>query len=580
MSDTILNGLNDKQKKVCLSQDNLVVTACPGSGKTRTLIHKIAYHLENRTNIKKIIAITYTNRASNEIIERLNILGVDYTNVWVGTIHQFCLEFILNRFRMYDKILSKEYKIIDERISNNYIKSIAKDLKIKLSYNNMPNLRYDRNFNCLEKNEEFIEIVNEYQKLLNNRHELDFDMILFKSYKLLIDNPFICELIKNSISLICIDEYQDTQDLQYAIIERIYNSNSSRIEIVFFGDPNQNIYETLGGCAKSLDEINKEFYDSSFKQIFLDGCYRSPQNIIDFYSNFMIEKYKIFSNKEKKGIIEYNDKISEGNLYSFIANQISYYIDKGLKPSEICVLAPTWNLLFPFSKKLKEILPGIPFDSPDITPIKKDPLNVFYNIAYLSLTKPSIKNLYYREKTALDIINKLSLYSCKKIKPIDLLNYINSNDCECKKGSEYVKNSIDRVLIFFEIILDECQFLNEDYNNFFEKIEDRLKISKYNLTDDLEDFKNMFNEKNGVVISTIHAVKGEEYEVVIAFGLLESKIPSIYTPQELRDTTANKLIYVMASRCKNILIMISEKRTKNKFELDSPCPYLIKFISN
>lgn len=575
MKEFFLEGLNENQKKVCLSHDNLLVTACPGSGKTRTLIHKIGYYLDNSPSIKKIIAITYTNRAADEIIDRLEILGVDYSRVWVGTIHQFCLEFIINRFRMYDSVLSRGYKIIDERVSNSYIDEIAKSMNVKLSFDNRPNLRYDRKFTPLEQNESFRDILAEYRKLLRQKHEIDFEMILLRSYKLLNDNSFICELIKNSFELICIDEYQDTQDLQYAIIEKIYNSNNNKLEINFFGDPNQSIYETLGGYAKSLKEINEEFYDNSFHNMVLNGCYRSPQNIIDFYSNFMVEKYKIISVEGKEnGIIKYNTNTSVSDLYIKVAECIKFCLKKGIKPFNICVLAPTWNLLFPFSRQLKSLLPNVPFDSPDITPIKKDPLNVFYNISYLSLTKPSIKKISTRKRISLDILNYLSQYGDINIEPIDLLNFINSNNYTCEKGTEFISYSIIRVLKFLNIDLNSNQTLKEEYNDFIGKIFERLNNDKFQLTDELSDFKNMFMDKAGVVINTIHGVKGEEYDVVISFGLLKSKIPSMFTPLELKDNVANRLLYVMASRCKKILIMISETGRKHYGEYDEPCSYL------
>lgn len=580
MKESFLVGLNDKQKDVCISHENLLVTACPGSGKTRTLTHKIGFYLENSDSLKSIVAITYTNRAADEIIDRLDILGVDYSRVWVGTIHQFCLEHILNRFKMYDLDLSKGYKIIDERITNNYIQEIAKSINVKISYDNKPNLRKDRKFQYLETNPDFLKIIDIYYEQLREKKEIDFDTILLRSYRILIEKPFVCELIKNNIELLCVDEFQDTQDLQYAIIEKIYNSNTNKMEINFFGDPNQSIYETLGGCSKSLNELNKEFFDASFCERILDGCYRSPQNIIDFYSEFMVTKYNIYSKKDDVGSIHFSKSIKKDDVYKTIAKIIDYYLKHGVQANDICIIAPTWAFLFPFSKQIKSIMPNVPFDAPDITPIKKDNLNVFYNICYLALTKPSVKRLLFRRKVASDILSRFADYIDFEPNPMDFLNCLNSNDYIGKKGTEFVKRTIENCLNYLKIDLNKWPNLNAEYNNFMNRIYERLNKKDYNLSDDLDDFRNMFMDKDGVVINTIHGIKGEEYEVVIAFGLLNSKVPFTSTPNDIKDNVANRLLYVMASRSKKYLYMISEDgRYLWGGQKDTPCKYLMKAIN-
>lgn len=564
MISEFLVDLNDKQREICLSKENLLVTSCPGSGKTRTLIYKIAYTLLTSSSIKRIIAITYTNRAADEIMKRLLTIGVDYSRVWVGTIHQFCLDFILNRFRMYNPNISKEFSIIDERISNQYLSEIAKKNGVSIGYDNKPNLRTDRDLKPLEVNEKFKPIIREYYQKLKENKEIDFDMILSHSINILKKSELICSAIKNSIELICIDEYQDTQDLQYAIIEKIYNSNMNvPMQINFFGDPNQAIFDSLGGCVKTLTDLNSEFIDRSFKEVFLTGCYRSPQNIIDFYTNFMTVPYQIESKINGTGDIFYSDNISKDNMYENIANIVDYYLKEGIKENEICIVAPTWSFLFPLSTKLKNYLPNVSFDAPDITPIKREPLNIFYNISYLALTMPKLNTHLYRIKVASDIISKINNYIICDVGNINLLNHINSIRIDESDGVEYLKKIIDEVLNFFNIKdINHFDSLKKEYDMFFEKIE--FRISSNNLSRDISIFKKMYSEKNGVVVNTIHGIKGEEYKVVIGYGILDSKIPSIYTPIAKREETANKLLYVLASRCKKHLILFSEIRYTKK----------------
>ena len=105
-----LNDLNETQKQVCISEDNFVITSCPGSGKTRTITYRLAYLAKKYKKSRKLnIAITYTNRAADEIENRLIDMGIDISNIWTGTIHQFCMNFIIRRYAMYHKKLSKGY---------------------------------------------------------------------------------------------------------------------------------------------------------------------------------------------------------------------------------------------------------------------------------------------------------------------------------------------------------------------------------------------------------------------------------------------------------------------------------------
>ena len=130
-----LEQLNPQQKKVCIEGSNILLKACPGSGKTRTLTYKLAYIIKKYELSKKInIAITYTNRAADEIRERLEKMDILEEKVWVGTIHQFCLEFIIRPYTMYHNRLKKGYHIIDEYVQSQYVDEIVKNLGIDIGY--------------------------------------------------------------------------------------------------------------------------------------------------------------------------------------------------------------------------------------------------------------------------------------------------------------------------------------------------------------------------------------------------------------------------------------------------------------
>lgn len=173
--DDLANCLNAKQREICLSQDNYLIMACPGSGKTRTLTYRLAYIADKYKESEKYnIAITYTNRAANEIENRLLEMDVETDNVWTGTIHQFCMKFIIRPYAMYSERLKKGYTIIDEYIADSYGREIAKELGIECNF-------YD---NPLE----YPEVKQEYEKWLEEKKEIDFEQILILSEELVCKN--------------------------------------------------------------------------------------------------------------------------------------------------------------------------------------------------------------------------------------------------------------------------------------------------------------------------------------------------------------------------------------------------------
>ena len=131
----LLKPLNNQQKKIVESSSNMLVTACPGSGKTRVLTHKIAYTaLTNEHSRKKIVAITFTNRAAEEIKDRLELLDIDNPAIWAGTIHQFCMEYIIRPYAMSIPQLCRGFKIVDEYVREEYIKQICEFMGIRIQH--------------------------------------------------------------------------------------------------------------------------------------------------------------------------------------------------------------------------------------------------------------------------------------------------------------------------------------------------------------------------------------------------------------------------------------------------------------
>lgn len=545
-----LEDLNDIQKSVCQSSDNSILTACPGSGKTRTITYRLAYLSSMYSDSKQLnIAITYTNRAADEIENRLIEMDIDTQNVWTGTIHQFCMRFIIRPYSMYHKKLSKGYAIIDEYVKEKYVKAIADDIGIT-GY-----------INDLYKNQT---VMIRYYKFIEENKEIDFEQILEYSLELVEQNGFIAQNIAQIIRSIHVDEYQDTNERQYEILSSIIKANK-QINILFVGDVNQAIYRNLGGVAKTAEEI-RSLFPIEFVERCLDGCYRSTQRIVDYYINYEVESTGVSSVSDRKsivGAISYDSTVHKDVLVSKIAKIVKEELKKEIPEEEICIVAPQWYQIYPMANRLREILPDCNFDAPDITPIKCDPLNIYFIIAKLLFTQKS-GHSFLRRKLANEIISIISEdygYSiADNTGKLEILKAINSTTFILYDGIQTLRDAIDNVFKMMKI--EKNDELEKIHARFFEKIEDR--ITKHKLGFSCEAMVKSFKEKKGIVVSTIHGIKGEEYTTVIGFDLLNGHLPHwnyIIDPDMkiLRSIETKKMLYVLCSRAKENLYLFSEK---------------------
>lgn len=324
-------------------------------------------------------------------------------------------------------------------------------------------------------------------------------------------------------------------------------------------------YGGLGGVAKTCDELQKEF-GVKFQEKRLDGCYRTTQRIVDYYSNFQLQSAKIYAVsdiKDEKGCLVYDNTISKSELFEKIAYIVKEELSRGIPDNEICIIAPQWWLLFPLSKKIKELLPNVKFDAPDITPIKYDPMNVFYLISKLIFTESGQK-IHLRKKIANEIIEILTeeykIYLSDEIDNYKILKIINSISETDENGVVYLQKAINNFLIEIGIDLNIESRLQKAYEDFILKVKDRVKNN--HLSTDIDTFKQCFKEKEGVVINTFHGVKGEEYTTVIAFGILNGYMDSFSNRTGMFMSLSCRMYFrqssvFLANRLMDLVIIIS-----------------------
>ncbi|HMG84036.1 MAG TPA: ATP-dependent helicase [Ferruginibacter sp.] len=559
----MLEGLNRQQRIAVVADGNILLTACPGSGKTRVLTYKVAYELQKIEESKrKIVALTFTNRAADEIKRRLIRMDIDFTKLWAGTIHSFCLEWILRPYGCYLDELKNGYVIADEYKSEELISSLKEDYDLKGWERITTRLLTDGSF--AEVKTQYHNLLVDYHVSLKDKKLIDFDQILYYAFKILNSYPKIGKTLNNLFHLICVDEYQDTQQLQYAILSKIITSVNGKTLLFLVGDKDQAIYGSLGGIAKSVEEISTEFGNLDIKEMELSGNYRSSQRIIDYYRNYQstdidIESLSLFA--KEHGSITFSNNINKDLLDQHIASIIQENIDNGIPEHEICVLAPQWWLVIPIGRKLKKLLPNINFDAVGLSPLLKNRENIWFKIARLFLVVPEPKMYFVRNRWAAELLDELKNMGIKNfdsiaIHPKSLLRVVNSITSNSEDGLTYLEECFKKFLFILQVEISEHPLLEQHWEYFFEGSKKRLANPDFDYAKDIASFKRLFSHNSGVVVNTCHGIKGEEFHTVIAFGLLHGYIPNWNEDDAIN--ASRKLLYVICSRSKKHLHLVSE----------------------
>lgn len=564
------NKLNHLQKAAVDIKENALVLACPGSGKTRVLTLKIAKELDNlKSRHDRVAALTYTNRAADEIERRIDKIGIDSSNLWTGTIHSFCLQWILKPYAMYIDELKQGYSIIDEFNLSRLKEEIKEEFNLP-QFANL-NTRLNRKGDYINQDQSVNEVAKIlHQRLIQNRM-IDFDLILYYSFFLLERNSKISKHLSRIFSYFFIDEYQDTQDLQYAIVGKIISTSNGYCKIFLVGDPDQAIFKSLGGIAKGIFEISEDIGGYPIKHLELTGNYRSTQRVINFYKNFQntkieIQSYSDYANED--GIVALDMKVSKNKLAEEISKIIKINLDKGIPPNEICVIAPQWTFLTSLARKLKALLPDVPLDAPGLTILPRNPDNFWYRLSRLILCPVHVNKYTTRIKWAKGIFEDINHFNitvfdtdgnnCRK-----LLKFINGVKIDEIDGMQYLKIVFLDIFKYLNIDIETNKVLSKQWNSFFESLKARYESHDFkDIPKDISYMRNMFEVSKGIVINTCQGVKGEEFETVIAFGLLRGYLPHwnsiIDQPRNVEIEDSSKLLYVIGSRAKKNLYLISE----------------------
>ena len=558
----------------------VLIMAGAGSGKTRVLTHRYAHLVKHHNvDVEQILAITFTNKAAEEMKLRISkLLNLKISPKWISTFHSLCVKIL----RIHgDKIGYKSnFTIYDQSDSNKVIRNCMSENNVDLKQyspkrfqahiSNLKNSMISPG-EALENAESFFEvkvaeIYSSYEKKLIIANSMDFDDLLIKTVELLQTNESILKFWSNKFQFIMVDEYQDTNFVQYKLVE-LLGSNNKNVCVV--GDSDQSIYAFRGADIRNIIEFEKDFSNATIIQ--LDKNYRSSKKILNLANSVIsnnprkIEKNLWTDNEDGLDISSFRFR-SEKDEARWVAEEVKSLIDSS-KENEIAIFYRTnsqsrlfeeelrmlninykviGSVRFYDRKEIKDIISYLQFlvnDSDTVaferivnvprrgigeSTVKK--IRVYLNETGKSIFEAlesieEIKNISPRIKGSLsefkDLITELKSYSLqgpsKTIqKVLELTGYkmslIKEGTLESQMRIENIEELLNSAFSFENLYEEE---IDEPYGILRDYLE---SIALFSETDKLED-------ADRVLLMTLHNAKGLEFPYVFMTGMEENLFP-------------------------------------------------------
>ncbi len=620
----LLDSLNENQRKAAEQlYGPVMVFAGAGSGKTRTLTYRIANMIEHDISPYHILAITFTNKATNEMRERLqNLVGAKGTGLTISTFHSFCASLLRKEIPIlgYDR----HFNIIDEEDQLKIVTDVLTEKNIDKKKFTAKHCRKMINFSkCFGvKPESQIEqmIYQAYEDMMKELNSLDFEDLLLKTLELFQTSKETLEKYQSRYQYILVDEFQDTNLTQYRLLRLLAKTNRNLFVV---GDDDQSIYSFRGTNYENIQMFKKDFPE--YISIILNQNYRSTQAILDG-SNQLISHNK---NREPKQMfsdihgesnnVEISQCRDEKDEVRYVMEIIQREVRHGKKYSDFAILYRSTVISRNF--ELGCIQYSIPYRIfGGISYLRRKEIKDV--IAYLKLIInhddiASFKRIVNEptrgigQKTVQMILdfkklNKLSLFDA-----IEAMKDILKNKYKAISSFKEMIESLTPLLEeknlveFYEILLDKTQYLNcivdeEDEEERKENLQE-FKSVLYNVENNgeiasrkeklisafdeaiLSDDKlqNQRQRADGVTLSTVHSVKGLEFDTVFIVAFEEGIFPSLYSYGEANDEEEERRIaYVAVTRAKRKLYLLCahKRMIYGETRRNSQSRFLLEFI--
>ena len=598
MSD-ILEGLNSKQKEaVTYTGSPLLLLAGAGSGKTRVLTHRAAYFIQQKlAKPSEILLLTFTNKAADEMKFRLQkLLSTTYklpsSIFFAGTFHSFCCRVL--RIDGHYLGIDHKFAIYDSSDQENLIKSSLADLNLSSKEFKPASIMYfiEAAKNSFQTPKEMIanahgffeeyasKIYQVYQKKLEEYQALDFNDLLFKTVQLFLEYPPVLDKYQEIYRHILIDEYQDTNQIQYLLTKLLAQKYH---QITAVGDASQAIYGWRGADYKNLINFVTDFKNT--KTINLEQNYRSTQIILDA-ANAIISKnvshpiLNLFTKKQSTDKIKLFEASSEVSEAEFIAQKIKFIQDNMRIPlKDIAVLyrmnAQSRVLEEAFLKysipyvliggirfyeraEVKDILAMMRFADNRADKVSLDRITKTFGKRRLAVFLEHLEDLKIDSLNSLEVLESLVVNS-------GYLDRYNLKDEDDQKKIENIKElkSVASTFPILDDFLENISLVQQEYS--------------------LQEKNKKKENRDGVRLMTLHGSKGLEFEVVFMVGFEEGILPhSRCLIDESEVEEERRLCYVGITRAKDYLYIsyATQRLYFGKSSLNEPSRFLADIPSS
>ena len=617
--------LNDEQlAAVQCAEGQALIVAGAGSGKTRVLTYRVAYLLEKMgVSPYEILAITFTNKAANEMKERLGKM-VEYADgLWVSTFHSFCAKVLrVDGERLgYDK----HYSIYSENDSERLIKRIIQEknlddaLKNSVKYHissaknqGLNYVEYEKLYNHEKNIEDICLVYKIYEERLKRSNAMDFDDLLLKTCQLFVTCPDVLKKYQQRFRHVLIDEFQDTNRIQYLLVRLLgqYHGN-----IFAVGDDDQSIYSWRGALPKNMMDYKRDY--PACRVYKLEKNYRSSTEILEVANKIIRNNrerigHELYSAKGSGVRVEVkvcnSDREEVDNVANAIFNLMRY---NGYKYSDFAILVRVNSLTRQFEEKFR--LHGMPYciyggfkfyERKEIKDIlaylrllinPKDDESLLRIINFprrgigdgaiakiLEVSQDEHQSIFEtimgadnnpRFATALRV--KLALFKDLISRLMALSNNVHPVD--------FVSTMVKEIGLKEAYSSEEDEEKWENIEEFIASANTYYADNKEASIDDFLEYVSLLsssdgdNDKESIILATIHAVKGLEYKCVFVVGLEEKVFPlwkAIDNPKELEEE--RRVMYVAVTRAEERLYLSCARRRfrANMIENNLPSRFL------
>lgn len=594
-----LDELNDKQREAAGTLDGpLLIVAGAGAGKTKTLTYRIIHLIEKGVNPHNILAITFTNKAAKEMRERTHKLLSEHSGdkrgvPFISTFHALGVHILKQNAEKLG--LSRFFGIVDKSDAKKIVKDILEQrgysikeidpgkivgIISKEKGNGVNVDDYLENAQPSFLADTVSQVWPEYEKALRKEQSVDLDDLLLITAKLLESDQKVREYYQDEWKYIHIDEYQDTNTVQYNIAKMLAAKHKN---ICVVGDTDQNIYSWRGADLRNMLHFEKDFLNAAI--VMLEQNYRSSKTILDGANN-VIQKNKqridkrLFTENdagEKMGLfIGFN----ENHEAQFIAQKARECIEKGEKPEEIAVLyranfqsrvleemflreqIPYQMLGTKFFER-KEVKDILAYIRAAMNPKGMIDLKRIINVPARGIGGVTVQKILdgKRGELAASVQKKIELFE-------NILSDIKKKIDENEPPAKVVKFVIERSGL--EASIDKKNSEDTDrFENMMELVSLALKYENIELLLSdaalASDQDSLNQEKTGVKLMTVHAAKGLEFNVVFISGLEQDLFPHAKMSESVskeQEEEERRLFYVALTRArKKVYLSYAETRT-------------------